>query len=138
MSRIVLEVAYDYDFMLIGLVSHSKDYRICYELNNKFDFAFMKGNNLEILINKRKETSVYSFYEYENEDGDSFYLISNRGSRTFLIPEQKQFDYFLIIKQLSNFIDEKELIKELKTIPLFLGAYSIDPKGLKSKENLIF
>lgn len=138
MSRIVLEVAYDYDFMLIGLVSHSKDYRICYELNKKFDLSFMKSNNLEILVNKRKETSVYSFYEYENEDGDGFYLISNKGSRTFLIPEQKQLDYFLIIKQLSDLIDEKELIKELKTIPLFLGAYSIDPKGLKSKENLIF
>ncbi|MGI8893529.1 MAG: IPExxxVDY family protein [Bacteroidia bacterium] len=138
MSRIVLEVAYDYDFLLIGLVSHTKDYRLCYELNKKFDFDLQKRDNLEILINKRKETSVYSFYEYQNEDGDGFYLIGNKGSRSFLIPEQKQLDYFLVIKQLSDLIDEKNLIKDLKTIPLLLGAFSIDPKGLKSKENLIF
>lgn len=138
MSRIVLEVAYDFDFLLIGMVSHAKDYRLCYELNKRFDFALAKSNNLEIFINKRKETSVYSFYEYENEDGDGFYLMANKGSRTFLIPEQKQLDYFFVIKQLSTFINEKELIKELKNIPLLLGAYAIDPKGLKSKENLIF
>jgi hypothetical protein len=138
MSRLVLEVAYDYDFLLVGLVTHSKDYRLCYELNKKFHFELQKSNNLEILINKRKETSVYSFYEYENEDGDCFYLISNKGSRGFLIPEQKQLDYFMIIKQLSDFIDEKDMIRELKTIPLLLGAFNIEPRGLKSKENLIF
>lgn len=138
MSRIVLEVAYDYDFLLIGLVSHSKDYRLCYELNKKFDYSFQKGNDLEIYVNKRRETSVFSFYEYENEDGDCFYLITNKGSRTYLIPEQKQLDYFLMIKQLSDYIDEKKLIADLKTIPLLLGAYVINPKGLKSRENLIF
>jgi len=138
MSRIVLEVTYDYNFILIGLVSHTKDYRLCYELNKKLDYFLQKANNLEIYINKRRETSVFSFYEYENEDGDYFYLISNKGSRTYLIPEQKQLDFFLMIKQLSDFVDEKKLIAELKTIPLLLGAYSIDAKGLKSRENLIF
>ena len=138
MSKFVLEVAYDYDFLLIGLVSHVKDYRVCYELNSKLGFNLQKSNNLEILINKRKETSVYSFYEYENDDGDCFYLIGNKGSRTFLIPEQKQLDYFLMIKQLSDYINEKELLRDLKTIPLLLGAFSVDPKALKSRENLIF
>jgi hypothetical protein len=138
MGRLVLEVEYDYDFLLIGLVTHSKDYRLCYELNKKFYFDLQKSNNMEILINKRKETSVFSFYEYENEDGDCFYLISNKGSKGFLIPEQKHLDYFMIIKQLSDFINEKDMIRELKTIPLLLGAFNIDPKGLKSKENLIF
>ena len=138
MSRIVLEIAHDYDFILIGLVSHSRDYRLSYELNRKFDYALQKSNNLEIYINKRRETSGFSFYEYKNEDGDCFYLISNKGSRSYLIPEQKQLDYFLMIKQLSDYIDEKKLITELKTIPLLLGAYSIEPKGLKSRENLIF
>ena len=138
MAKIVLDVTYDYDFVLIGLISHFKDYRLCFEINNKLNLSLQKSDNLEILINKRKETSVYSFYEYENEDGDSFYLISNKGTRTFLIPEQKQIDYFFMIRQLSDYVDEKKLINELKTIPLLLGAYSLDAKGLKSKENLIF
>ena len=79
----------------------------------------------------------FSFYSYIDEENyTEYYLLSNRGSMGYLVPEEKLSDYFLVIKGLIN--DEKEILKKLNQIKLVLKAYSINVEELKSKRNLIF
>lgn len=55
-----------------------------------------------------------------------------------MIPEMKNVDYFILIK---NFIDQEDidqLISGLNAIPEIVVAAEVDPAKLKSKENLIF
>ena len=138
MSRKVLTVEYDYDFILMGILCQEKDYRLCHEINKKLNMEFKKEDDLEIIINKQKESSGFSLYSYINEDEHSFYLIGNKSLKGFLIPEQKQMDYFFMIKG-NLFEDEKKDIAQmLKQIPMIMGTYELEPMKLKSKENLIF
>lgn len=67
-----------------------------------------------------------------------FFLISNKGTEGYLIPEMKSTDYFILVK---NLFDEEELasfIAGLNRISDIVVAAKVDPMKLKSKENLIF
>ena len=138
MPKKVLTVDYDYDFILLGILCQEKDYRICYEINKKLGMQFKKEEDLEIIINKQKESSGFSLYSCMNEDEDYFYLISNKSLKGSFIPEQKQMDYFLMIKGNLSREENKKIIQELKQIPVIMGVYELEPGKLKSKENLIF
>ena len=46
---------YDYDFTLIGISCHAKDYRICWSINQRFGYDFEKQeHDLEMLNGKYK------------------------------------------------------------------------------------
>jgi hypothetical protein len=137
MTRHQLSVSFDFDFVLIGIVSNIRDYRLCYAINKALGLDLQKQDNLELLINKRTESSHYSVYLYENEDSEIFRLISNRGTKGFLIPEQKQIDYLFMVHSGLDF-SISECIKQLKTILFVQGAYQLDVHKLKSKEHLVF
>ena len=67
-----------------------------------------------------------------------YYLLANKGTEGYLIPEMKSVDYFILIK---NFIDKDDLSYLLEGINKLQGvvvAAELNPGRLKSKENLIF
>ena len=139
MGKHTLEIEYDYNFVLIGISAHEKDYRICWALNNKLELNLVKTESLEIKEKKLDEPSHYSLFVYNREEELSEYLlIANRSEKGILIPEQKQMDYFLIIKE-EEIKEEKaaEIIKKIKEITLVQTAMRIDASTLKSKQNLI-
>ena len=86
-----------------------------------------------------KANQEFNRYGYFPDDSETeFYLITNKGSEGFLIPEMNKVDYFVMIK---NFIDEEDLnhwLSSIKKIQEVLAAVELDPKKLKSKENLLF
>ena len=84
------------------------------------------------------EDQCFSFYEYINEEGDRYNLISNKSIKGFLLPEQNQIDYLFLIHLMRMEVDETELLIKLKQIPIILGAYKLDTVKLKSRENLVF
>ena len=66
------------------------------------------------------------------------YIISNKGTEGFLVPEMKKVDFFLLIRNYIDDDDLKLIISKLNKVPEVLVAVEVDPKKLKSKENLIF
>lgn len=133
-----LKVEYDYDFTLLGIVCYDKDYRLCYEINKELSIELLKEEDRELIIDKQKTLSSFSSYLYEDEEEKFYYLIVNKGSKGLLLPEQKQMDYFLMLK--GNFFKEdiNEITLKLKQIPIIIGVYPIEVVKLKSKENLLF
>lgn len=67
----------------------------------------------------------------------SVYLLANRSEGGLLIPEKKQIDFFLIIKEADESYYNEILLK-LKKLPNILAVYAINPSELKSKNNLLF
>ena len=73
-----------------------------------------------------------------------FWFLRNRSfdfinsSKPYLIPELKEYDYFIKIDGEKGFFDVNEIIKNLQTLPEVQYIKKIDIKTLKSKENLIF
>ncbi len=127
-----------FDFILVGIACQHKDYRLCHELNKVLEIELARDADYEIFNGKRMEKLTFSFYRYKNEEDDRYFLISNKGKPGVLIPEQKQIDYFLMIKENVKRINEAELLNKLKNVQVILGIFKFDPKQLKSRDNLLF
>ncbi len=162
MGRHTLKIEYDYDFVLIGISSHEKDYRLCWALNNALEIELTKTESLEIKSRKQDTPSFFSLFKYENEDEfKEFFILSNlsenkqfvskedtlfnkssKGSQStengILIPEHKQMGYFFIIKGEVSDKEVEAVIKNIKKIDMILTAVQIDAAELKSKTNLVF
>lgn len=140
MAKTVLKLSNDddYDFILIGIVCQHRDYRLCHELNRALNINLLKSEEYTVFNNKRMEDHAFSFYEFMNEEGDRFNLISNRCTKGFLIPEQKTIDYWFLIRPDKTRFEESELIASMKNIKVILGVYRQEVVKLKSKDNLIF
>jgi len=146
MKKQLLHVDYDYDFLLIGICSHAKDYRLCWEINNILGIKLERENEMTLNPDTSvgagtpsSELNAYSLYFYEDEENNNyFHVISNKSSNETLITEQKQVDYFLRIKGNINPGYPGDIIKKLRSISIVLTAYEIDPNKLKSKHRLLF
>jgi hypothetical protein len=134
-----LDIEYDYDFHLIGISSHDKDYRFCWAVNNKLNTDFRKGKDIVIKDKKKTEADHFAVYEFQDEEMfTDFFIIVNRSGTSLLVPEQKQADYLLLVRGNMSEEEKKKMIKDVKDVPGVLTAFDIEPESLKSKGNLIF
>src|SRR5260221_147637 len=107
LNRKFLKFEIDLDFVLIAVTTSLKDYRICYLINKFLNFNFIKIPDLAVDIYRNESTILFSLYHYNWETTETdFYFIANKGTEGYLIPEMKEADYFLLIK---NYIDENDL-----------------------------
>lgn len=137
MSKLVLNIEEDYDFELIGISSHVKDYRLGWELNNALGISIEKRDELQ--LEQDGETRSYSLSGFIDEDDHQEYLlVANKGQGGFLIPEHSQLDYFLMIYGVLTPEMKSELVRNIQQIGFVLMAFSLDPRELKSKRNLLF
>ena len=99
----------------------------------------MKGADLEVDILQWSGPVFFSLYKYHWEASETdFYFIANKGSEGYLVPEMRKADYFIMIR---NYIADDELdkiITGLNRIQEIVAAVKIDPKKIKSRENLLF
>ncbi|MAY84245.1 MAG: hypothetical protein CMP59_08940 [Flavobacteriales bacterium] len=137
MSKFSLELEEDFDFYMLGICSHVKDYRLCWELNQNLEIKLTKNSDLEIV--SQGETKLYSFNCDEDDNkANDYYLISNKSPQGYLVPEEKKCDYFLVIKGPLSEDEEKAILATINESKNVLTSYPIEASELKSKNNLIF
>jgi len=125
--------------VLIAVTTSLKDYRICYLINKYLNFNFTKTADLAVDIYPGSAPVYFSLYTYNWEASETdFFFMSNKGSDGYLIPEMKKADYFLMIKNYIDDTDLEKIISDLNRIPEIVAAVKIDPKKIKSRENLLF
>jgi len=139
LNRKNLKFEIDFDFILIALTSSLKDYRVCYLINKCLNFNFTRTEDLKLDISAMANPALFSLFHYSWESTETdFYFIGNKGSEGYLVPEMREADYFILIK---NYIDDEDLegiISALNKIAEIVAAVKIDPKKIKSRENLLF
>lgn len=138
-TKLTLEVEYEYDFELIGISCHIRDYKLCWIINKEFNFDFKREDDIEINIKKKGNSALYPKFSFCDEDNRiQYYLISNRGSVDFLIPEQKKADYLFLIQGSVSETHIHDVVQNLKRLDAIQLAFRIDVDSLKSKQNLLF
>ena len=140
MTKKVLKFEIDLDFVLIAINTPLKDYRVCHFINKFLNFNLTKTSDLAVDIYQiTTDPAFFSIFHYQWETTETdFYFIANKGTEGLLIPEMREVDYFFMIK---NFIDDTDLnsiVSTLNRIPEIIAAVKIDPKKIKSRENLLF
>jgi hypothetical protein len=139
LNKTTLKFELDLDFVLVAITTQLKDYMFCFKLNKQLGVNFCKVDDLELSFSATDDPSYFSRYFYLlNESETELYILSNKGSEGFLIPEMKKVDFFLLIRNYIDDDDLKVLINGINKIQDVLVAAEVDPKKLKSKENLIF
>jgi hypothetical protein len=138
LNRTTLKYELDLDFVLVAITAPLKDYRLCFKINKELHTDLFRADDRELVLNPGEDASFFSRYTYIEPNSETeFNLLANKGTEGFLIPEMKKVDFFLLI---HNYIDQEELrqvIAGLNRIPEVAVAAEVDPKKLKSKENLI-
>ena len=138
MNKTYLKLSLDLDFVLIAITSSLKDYVFCHQINTRLNLDFEKIDDHEVFFNVDEPPLAFSKYYFYIEQGDNeFFILNNRNSEGFLIPEMSKVDYFMII---HSYIDKEDLsyiLTGLNKLPDIQVAAQIDPYKLKSKENLV-
>lgn len=141
-------------YTLIAIHTTLEDYKLAYQLNNSLGTHFeMSPEKLDF----KTESSPLSFvvYEYCSEQFDiDWYLIANTckttekqdvgglnletESKSYLIREMKNIDYFIKINEETEKSVLQNTLDKINSINQVVTSYSIDPNSLKSKDFLIF
>ncbi|NQD70966.1 IPExxxVDY family protein [Sphingobacterium shayense] len=163
-KHLILDLDFDLelDFVLVGLSSSLRDYRLCHFIFKQTGLAFVRGKedyldhkgyvkvkdqdemDFHIVFEKSRQKTIkkhyYSIYRYCDPNFEyEYYLINNRSVEGgFLVPELPNFDYFLIIKHYIDKDDLGILMTQIRSIKEVILTKELDPTTLKSKENLIF
>ena len=126
------------DFDLIGIICAFKDYRLCFEINQTLGIELKKANDLEIKLEKKGSTGVFSVYQYVNSDDEQYYLVCNKGNHTWFIPEQKHVDYFIMIRNRAPFTYITSIIQLLKPVTKINSIFIVDAPQLKSADHFLY
>lgn len=128
----------DYDFILIGIASSFRDFRVCREVNSSLGIELHRTEDYSIHDRKKETEVLFPYFGYTTEQEDQYYVIGNKSEGGLLIPEQKQLDFFLVIKPGMSPIDRTEIVRALHRNSVFQGVFPLNVNSLKSKDNLLF
>lgn len=138
MNKTYLKLSLDLDFVLIAITASLKDYTLCHKINKNLEFDFEKIDDHEVYYNVDEAALAFSRYHFFVEEGEmDYYLVNNRNSEGFLIPEMNKVDFFIIIQQFIAKEDLDFILGRLNKLPDIQVAAQINPLKLKSKENLV-
>lgn len=141
-KTIKLVVDYDYDFELIGIISSLKGHKLAWCVNNELRIDLRKEDDLYIDFLHEGQLVIIN-YIFETEYSN-FRLIKNKScefaniASPYLIPELKEYDYFILIKDESSVFSVSAIADKLKKISGIEYIKEIETENLKSKDNLIF
>jgi len=140
MKKAKLHVEPTFDFELLGIVSPIRDYRMAWLVNKELELNLVKVNDLELefISNEKLEISQY-FLPLPH---GFIQLLKNKAINSseqlaYLIPELKNLDYFLLVKDETDQLELSNFMEKLSQNSLVQSIVRIDISKLKSKENLL-
>jgi len=142
MKTLRLDLDYEYDFELYGIVSSSKEYTLAWALNKYFKFRLIKQKDLcfdfiskgrLVISNYLHTTDHYAIRLFRNKSVDLSTL-----KKPFLVPDIKEYDYVVQISGDHEHFNAQELMQKFNLVPLMQYVKKFDPASLQFKDNLIF
>ena len=156
---LVLDDFYKEEYSLIGIHTALEDYKLAYVLNRQLNIN-LKRDSSNLDFEKEKNNVSFSLFKYMSTRYDfDWSLISNSTkktekdtekkplsdslllfteTKTYLIPEKKNIDFFIKISGDVPFEFVSETVQKIKEINQIITSYQVDTNTLKSKDFLIF
>ncbi|MCU0415912.1 MAG: IPExxxVDY family protein [Cytophagaceae bacterium] len=139
-TRLIID--FEYDFHLIGVISSAKEYKLAWWINKLLQVQLVKIEDIFLEFTK-EANMLHSCYLYESPYSQ-LRLIKNKSHeftnivRPFLLPEYKDYDYFVHICGEGNIFDPSEILERLSECPFVQYSKIIQVTDIKTKDNLIF
>jgi len=137
--KFILSEEDEFNFDLIGICSHAADYKLAWDLNKTFHFDLEYSQSMFAVYPKRNHAAFFPYYyQHDEENLLSVYLIKNKHEGKFLIPELSQMDYFLFFVN-NQVYDMTEINSKIRTMQdTIFASYIFDPGDYDSVENILF
>lgn len=126
----------DFDMLLFGICSGLKDYRLCFELNQKLEIDFTRIDDYKIMLGRNNSFAAYPRFSYVNDEEQTFIFLRNRSNEHHILPELKNIDFLLIIKPVAD-MKQNSIMHLLQEIGSVQSVFAIDVLKLKSRFNLL-
>jgi hypothetical protein len=127
------------DCSIIGISCHKIDYWIARQLNEALNLNLTREIDLPVFQSKEETTIEFPFFNFiKPDDQTSFSLLSNYNPEGKLFPDQKSFDYFIVIKGRVNDDLLSKWVSEIKKIPQVLIAHILNLKKIKNLQGFLF
>jgi hypothetical protein len=130
-----LEIEDEYDFEIIGVSSHEKDYRLAWSLNKSMGWRLVRIEDA-VAEGKRSTTYHARFRWTHPVDQTVFTLIDNKTPEGTFMPDLAQFDYILKIEQPAE-ESMNRLLAGLRQSDFVLTFQRQEVDKLKFKDNLL-
>ena len=127
-----LDCKQEYGFVVLGINSHSKAYKLCWSLNQIRYLNFEKTD-----CHKINKDLSFARYKSENNEGVSINLLSNRSLKGYMIPKQKSINYFLIISLDFWRVKKEDFLSRLRKIKEILLVFELNLFQEKYSERFI-
>ncbi|OBX25319.1 hypothetical protein LX77_01194 [Gelidibacter algens] len=157
LHKLLVDDFYDASYSLLAVHCRLEDYRLAYLLNRSLNLKLKRQPQD---LDYKYFAATYAIYEWFDEEFfTTWHLVANvckkeedslqsSGSlfstnekvlKTYhLLPEFKNVDFFIKISNDERYLDEKQMLEKIQSIPQVITTYTIDVDKLKSKDNLIF
>ena len=131
-TRFTLDCPQEIDFTVLAINSHVKSYKLCWNINNTLQATFEKKEDHNI-----QNEFWFARYMYICDEGVEYNLLANRSKQGYLIPSQKNVNYFLVIKNNYWTQDKKEFITKLSVTKDILLVFELDTTLIKDIDRFI-
>ena len=128
MNAYKIDGEFELDMLVLGINSHVKLYKLCWEINKKLNRNFVKTQN-----HKPKNTKNQSFerYSFTDENTQTEYnILSNRSVTGYLDPNNKSVNYFIIVQ--GGVYRSKKIIESLNKIKDILLVFELNLSKINS------
>ncbi|MCD4710337.1 MAG: IPExxxVDY family protein [Bacteroidales bacterium] len=133
-----LDLAFEEDFCLLGVVSDESDYKLCWMINRSLDMNFEKQEELQLFHRKLKEEQVFSLFSYHDDDAlITFRIIKNRTENGYYLDELKNIDYLIHIQGEINTIRISNFMLSVGALESVRMCVPSDLSRIKNKERLL-
>jgi hypothetical protein len=150
----------EFDFTLIGISCHQKQFKLCWAINKYTPLKFIRIEDFKLETEKQPSYFSQSCFE-DREKETNYFLIENKGIQyapnekqeptlfandkkqqdaitIYLINEKKQFDYLMLIKPFISSNEIEELLKKIKNIDFIISANVLEIQSINARYNLLF
>lgn len=140
MKKAKLFIEPTYDFELLGLVSPVRGYKMAWLINRELGLDLVKWEDLELEFLTTPSLKIAQYFL--TLPHGFVQLLKNKALNTtnqvtYLIPELKYMDYFLLVQDETFQISIDTFAEELAKNRYIQNVIKLDVTKLKSKENLL-
>jgi hypothetical protein len=132
-TRVRLNIEQNNDYILLGIVSATPDYKLTLSLNKKFNITLKNISPLRIEEGKESELSFSRFSNHDGQPDLILNLISNRSGKNYLLNKLKNIDYLLQISDSEKEVNLQNFTSELRDIDTVTAVFNINLDTIKDK-----
>ena len=126
MKTLKFDEEFELDFLILGINSHIKLYKLCWEINKELHTDFVKNKNHT--INNNQEFERFSYTDKNSET--RYNILSNTSNTGHLEAKNKSVNYFMTVQ--GEVYNTQKIIERLNQIEDILLVFELNLSKIKS------